>query len=184
MRILVDMDSILVDLMGPWLAEHNARQGDDLTVDRILTWDTHLYAKGEKAIYEVLEKPGLFRNASPLPGGLEAVKTLHDRGHEIFVVTAAVFPNNMAEKAGWFHEHLPFLGKRRFIIAHEKHLLPGDVLIDDGPHNATAYRAAHPNATIATIGYEYNKDCPAYDLVAGDWRDTAAAWAEIVEAIS
>lgn len=180
-RILIDMDSITVDLMTPWLREHNARQDDDLTVDRILTWDTHLYAKGGNAIYDVLKKSGLFRYANPLPGAVEAIRTLHERGHEVFMVTAAVFPINFGEKAEWFHEHLDFLGKRRLVFAHEKHLLPGDALIDDGPHNATAYRAAHPGAKILTIGYPYNKDCPAYDLVAGDWRDPAAAWELILK---
>lgn len=176
MRILVDMDSILVNLMEVWLAAHNEAQGDDLTVDKILTWDTHEYAKGGHAVYKPLERPGLFRAAPPLPGAVEALKTLLERGHDVFVVTAAMYPSNYGEKVEWCQEHLPFLGKRRLVFAHEKHLLPGDVLIDDGPHNATAYRLHHHNAKIYTIGYLYNKDCPAYTMVAGDWRDPAAAW--------
>ncbi len=181
MRILVDMDSILVNLMDKWLTAHNEAQGDDLTVDKIKTWDTHLYAKGGKAVYKVLERPGVFRSCLPLDGGVEAVQILQERGHEVFVVTAAMFPSNFSEKVEWCHEHLPFLDKRHLGFLHEKHLLSGDALIDDGPHNARAYRKAHPKSKILTIEYPYNSDCEAYDVVASDWRDPLGAWATILK---
>jgi len=181
LRILIDMDSITVDLMEGWLREYNAIHDDNLTVDKILTWDTHLYAKAGKAIYDVLSQPGLFRDAPPLDGAIEAIKTLHDRGHDIFMVTAAVHPINFTEKAEWFHKHLDFLGKRRLVLAHEKHLIPADVLIDDGPHNAEAYAKHHPCARIFSIRYPYNQHSMHYTLLAGHWSDPAGAWAEILD---
>lgn len=181
MRILVDMDSITVNLMKSWLGAHNEAQGDDLTVDRIKTWDTHLYAKGGHAVYDVLKKPGLFREAEPLPGALEGIWTLQERGHDVFLVTAAEFPGNFSEKVEWVRDRLPSVGKRRLIFAHEKYLIPADALIDDGPHNATAYRLHHHAAKILTIEYPYNKDCPAYSLIAPDWKDPAGAWERILK---
>lgn len=181
MRIILDMDSIMADIETPWLAECNRRFGDNLTVADIHTWDLHTLSKGGKRVYEILGEEGFFRNLKPIPGAVEAAQELVRRGHELHVVTACEFPFAAKEKVEWFHETLHFLGKRRLWIGHEKHMLRADAIIDDGPHNAIAYRAAHPDALIMTIGYGYNKDCPAYDLIAGDFSDTVAAWAQILE---
>lgn len=180
MRIILDMDSILADLMTDWLGIYNKLHDDDLTLDRIMSWDTHLYAKAGKAVYEVLKTPGLYKNLKPLPGAVEATRTLAER-HDVLVVTAAVEPVNFSEKAEWFNEYLPFLSKHQFMIGHKKYRIEADALVDDGPHNAEAYRVAHPGAKILTIGYNYNIGNPAYDVVAGDWRDTASAWKKILE---
>jgi 5'-nucleotidase len=180
MRIILDMDSILADIETPWLAECNRRFGDNLTVADITTWDLHKLSKGGKKVYDILGEEGFFRRLEPIPGALVAAELLAG-SHDVHVVTACEFPFAAKEKVEWFHEHLPFLGKRRLWIGHEKHMLKADVIVDDGPHNAVAYRAAHPDALIMTIGYGYNKDCPAYDLIAGDFSDARGAWAEILE---
>lgn len=181
MRIILDMDSILADILPAWLDESNRLFGERLTVADVTDWDMSKLSKGGKAIFGILAKPGFFSALKPIPGAIEATKALHDSGHEVFVVTAAEFPCNFSEKAEWFREHLPFLGKRRFVMAHEKHLLAADAIVDDGPHNAEAYKKAHPHALAMTIGYAYNRDCPHYDLIAGDHSDTRAAWAQITE---
>ena len=181
MRILVDMDSILVDTLSAWLAEHNEAQGDTITIEQVSHWDFHSIAKGGKALYEPLARPGFYRALKPLPGGVEAVQELLRRGHEVFIVSTSMHPLALAEKAEWCAEYLPFLDQKHVVFAHEKHIIVADAIIDDGPHNATAYAKAYPSAKVLGIGYPYNKDCPHYTLLAGDWRDPAAAWAQILE---
>jgi 5'-nucleotidase len=183
-RILVDLDSTVADLLNPWLALYNAEHGDDLTIDRLTSFDTHTIARAGTAIYDVLKRDGLFRSLPPLPGALEGVEALRAAGNEVFVVTAAEFPTNCSEKIAWLGEHLPFIDKRHRIIAHEKHLLSGDVLIDDGPHNAVAYKKAHPAAFITGIKFPYNAECEAFTYLADDWRDTARAWRTMVDVLT
>lgn len=181
-RLLCDLDSIIVDLQTTWLAEYNATHNDTLAVEDILTWDTHLYAKAGHAVYEILRRPGIFRDLAPLPGAIAAVATLNEN-YDLRVVTAATFPTNYTEKVDWCTEHLPFLKQKQIVFAHDKDWLEADVLIDDGPHNAMAYRAAHPKAWLLGIKYPYNASCKDYDLLADDWQDTDAAWKKILEAL-
>ena len=176
MRIICDLDSIVVDLLTPWLKAHNEAQGDNLTVDKILTWDTHEFAKGGHAVYDVLNQPFFFRDLEPLPGAIQAIETLNDRGHEIFMVTAASYPVNFVDKVNWHAEFLPFLSKKNLVFAHEKYIIPADAIIDDGPHNATAYAKCHPHALVLGIEYPYNKDCEHYTMLAPSYNDPRAAW--------
>ena len=54
LTILVDMDSIAADLQEKWYGAYNKRYNDTITVDDILSWDTHKYVKPEcgKKIYK------------------------------------------------------------------------------------------------------------------------------------
>jgi 5'-nucleotidase len=180
-RILVDMDSILADILTPWCHYLNEVHGESMTIDKVVSWNMHENApKAGLQAYDILKVEGFFRNLHVIPGAVEGVKSFVDAGHDVFVVTAAETPTSFKEKAEWFHEHFPFLGKRRLVLMHEKHLLSGDVLIDDGPHNAEAYRAAHPKAYIASLWYPYHLAAVTapYDLLIGNgspnrWSDMA-----------
>jgi 5'(3')-deoxyribonucleotidase len=61
-------------------------------------------------------------------------------GHEVYIATAP-FPsdNCMWEKKMWFENHLSFLAPSRLCILHDKHLLRGDMLVDDKPENLVAF---------------------------------------------
>jgi len=183
MRILIDLDATIADIFTPWLSAYNRETGDDLTVERILTWDIADHAKNGKVVLDFLSRPGFFKDLNPLPGAVEAVRLLSDnKANEIFVVTAAYHPPNFTEKAEWVQRWLPFLTKRQFILAHEKHLIKADAFIDDSPRNARDYRKEHPHAFILSIRYPYNGSCEAYDVLAPDWQDPKGAW-ELLESL-
>lgn len=180
MIVLIDLDSTIVDLLTPWLQIHNEDHGDDLTIDLCTSFALHRHTKtGGKEIYSILERPGFFEGLQPYPGAIEAVKALHEAGHRVYIVTSCEVPEGAKGKQIWFAKHLPFLSSKRLWIGSDKFLLAGDVLIDDGPHNAEEFRAAHPNAHILGIGFPYNADCKAFSLRAGSWKDPAAAWNEM-----
>lgn len=181
-RVLVDLDSIVFDIMGAWLAEANRRFGDRLTVADITSWSWHELSKGGHEIYKILEEPGFFRNLRPYPGAVEGVREINSR-HRLKIVTAADHVPSYSEKAASVRQHLPFLTKRQLVVMHDKHEIHADYIVDDAPHNAEAYKEAHPNATTIAIGYPYNVGCPHIDVFAGDWRDPEAAWRRIVEEI-
>lgn len=170
MKIILDLDSIVVNLIQPWLHSYNLAYADNLKVEDILTWDTHKYAKAGKAIYGVLNQPGFFRYLGFVPGAEAAVKELVARGHEVWLVSSAVYPCNYSDKVEWMAEYLPMIPKKQTAMMDAKAEIHADVLIDDGPHNAEAYKKAHPNAKVMTLRYAYNKDCPYYDVIADSWE--------------
>jgi 5'(3')-deoxyribonucleotidase len=160
LTILQDMDSITVDLMGPWCASFNRKfkkKGDaKLTVEKITNWDMHTLVPETFAIYKIIERRGFFRKLPALPGAIESTQKLLDAGHEVFLLSAAS-GEALTDKSKWVMKYMPFM-KNRMFLSHAKTPkdgIHGDVLIDDGPHNILGFRKANPNAFIATIEYPY-----------------------------
>lgn len=180
-RILIDMDSIIVNLQGPWLAAYNAEYSDNLTVDKILTWDTHKYVKPEcgKHIYDYLKRPGFFYNLEPLPGAIEGVERLKRDGHEIYLVTASP-DGGASEKIDWVGKWLPCLDKvKQTVICHDKFIVDGDVLIDDSPRNLVEWKQSHLRSIAMGIKYPYNDHLSPYAFLADSWQDTEKAWRKL-----
>jgi len=186
MRILIDLDMTVADLLGTLIPLHNEENGDDFTIERMLTWEIQDHCRPGTAdkLVQLFARQGLFWTLKPLPGAVEAVKELNEN-HDVYIVTAAEHPSGFSEKARWVHEYLPFSQKRRFILAHDKHLIRADVLIDDKPATIQAMRAEQPFARTYGILYPYNAaHGHAYTLLAPSWKDTATAWNAIVSDIN
>ncbi|GAB6932238.1 5' nucleotidase, NT5C type [Calditerricola satsumensis] len=159
--LLIDMDSVIVDLMAEWYARYNRDYGDNLTVARATSWDATTYVKPEcgAKIYDYLREPGLFAGLKPLPHAIEVLERL-SRRYEIFIVTASPSAIAYAEKEAWVQRHLPFLGRERLIFAHRKEMIRGDLLFDDAPHNLRRFQAT--GRIAVAMDYPYNRDvaCP------------------------
>lgn len=157
MRLLLDMDSVLVQLMPYWLRLYNAEYNDNLTMDKITAWDMARFVKPEcgNKIYEYLNQPGAFRDLEPMPHGPETVKALLEDGHEIFIVTAPPVRSSTAmwDKLEWVREHLPFFPEHHVIFCHPKYVIHGDILFDDSPINL-----AHFARIGVAMDYNYNKE--------------------------
>ncbi|HET7675667.1 MAG TPA: hypothetical protein VFL54_09120 [Gammaproteobacteria bacterium] len=111
-RVFVDMDGVIVDF--------------------------ECFAAGRPG--DLVKKlPGAYLQMQPIPGAIEAVRSLIGMGYEVWIATKPPtgVPFAYADKAAWILEHLPEL-KRRIIMTHDKGLLgdAGDYLIDDRPHKA------------------------------------------------
>lgn len=160
-RIIVDLDSVVVDLMSKWLRTYNARWVDDLTMDRITDWDTSKFVRPEcgKRVFDILAEPGFYTDLDPIPAALEALEYL--RGYaEIHIATHAV--NNIGiahDKLTWLAKYMPAQVGNIF-LGPDKAVLSGDVLIDDGPHNLIGYHREHPRALCIGPEYGYNRDVP------------------------
>jgi 5'-nucleotidase len=65
-------------------------------------------------------------------GAKEAIKQLHEMGHDLYIASTPPWrqPKAWMDKRLWVDKHFPML-RRRVILTHHKNLLIGDVLIDD-----------------------------------------------------
>ena len=50
------------------------------------------------------------------------------------------FPNSLLEKSEWLDEHFPFIPWQRRILCGHKHILKGDILIDDRAYNLEHFK--------------------------------------------
>lgn len=155
-RLLIDMDSVIVDLMSEWHKRYNQDYEDNLSVERLASWQTEQFVKPECGlkVYDYLDQPGLFLGLKPLPGAVEVLERL-SRVHDVVLATSSrTFA--YSEKEQWVAQHLPFVGVRNLIFAHRKELIVGDLLFDDAPHNLLAFQAT--GRLAVAMDYPYNRD--------------------------
>lgn len=186
--LLVDVDGILANLQDDWYPRYNALKPEgypDLTPASVTSWD--IPQAHHPTLWGVISQPGLYRNLKPLPGAVEGLKAVYDSGrYDIYIVTSATAAEHTpTEKIAWLGEYFPYISRKNIITAHNKTLIRGDVLIDDGPTNITGWLDVNHHGTVLTITYPYNERvCVPRDLRrCGDYTDTAAAWSKIVKSL-
>ncbi len=190
LHILCDLDSIVADLLPVWLAAYNAEFNEHLEVKDVVNWlgqgDPVPVDRSDKLLSLVTGK--MIASLDPVPGAVEYLKLLHDQGHTIHIVSAysPEQPDTAAEKVRWTLRYLPFVSPRMITLMSQKHLIVGDVLVDDRPKTIKAYRAmSHgKDALLCTIAYPYN-ECvkDLYDCYALDYSKPVDAWEQIYNAI-
>lgn len=138
MRILLDMDGPLAGFdQHCW--EHITSMGLECDIDgphaqtaRYFT--DHLPKSDRRRLRALIDAEGWFRALPVVEGAQEGVETLQAAGHEVWVCTKPleVNPTCRDEKGAWLREHFPEM-EDRLIIAPDKSLIHGDVLLDDAP---------------------------------------------------
>ncbi|MCA1030178.1 5'(3')-deoxyribonucleotidase [Bacillus timonensis] len=153
--LLIDMDSVICDLMTEWHGRYNRDYNDNLSVDRLKCWDSSKYVKPEcrEKIYNYLNEPGLFLNLKPLPDAIEVLRNLSKK-HEILIVTSSV-TTAFSEKEKWVERNLPFIGKENIVFTHRKNKICGDLLFDDAPHNLLNFK--NTGRIAIAMDYPYNQ---------------------------
>jgi hypothetical protein len=113
-RIFIDMDGVIVDFDG--YARNLDQSGD-----------------------ETKRQLGAYLRMEPMPGAIEAVRSLIAMGFEVWAASKPPtgVAHAYADKAAWIFRHLPEL-RCNLILTHDKGLLGdgGDYLIDDRPDKA------------------------------------------------
>lgn len=122
--LLIDMDEVLCEFWRP-IVETCGK-----TVEDVTTWETPDWAK-EAFAYRMTYS--YYRYLKPVEGAIDAVHKLKN-DWDIYIVTHTP-PSNpreniLAAKRAWLEEHIPgcYLG---VVNTDQKHLIRGDVIIDD-----------------------------------------------------
>lgn len=89
----------------------------------------------QKSVKDHAWQKGYFRNLKVISNSQEVLRKLVDK-HEVYIASAAMqFPNSLREKSDWLDEFFPFIPWQNRILCGDKHILKGDVLIDDRSYN-------------------------------------------------
>jgi len=127
MRIILDMDEVVVDMMTPLLAHYNKQYHKNFTIEDIVQW------KLPDQLRSIFFVEGFFRYLKPLEGAIETIKHLLDQGCDIVIATNhSDDPWIAQDKVFWVQENLPQLADS-MMIGNRKDCLNGDVIIDDRP---------------------------------------------------
>jgi len=106
-RVFIDLDGVLAD------------------------FDRGFEVDGKKTFMDH-HTPGFFALLKPMPGAIEAYKTLSKK-YEVHILSTAPWsnPRSWMEKREWVHVHLGRAAFKKLTLTHRKDLLRGDYLIDD-----------------------------------------------------
>jgi 5'(3')-deoxyribonucleotidase len=127
--IFIDMDGVLVNFEKAFNQYHKQKSASKYVADAHLS---NLYRNDPDLI------PGIFRDAEPMPGAIDAVKKLYQSGlYDICVATTSPWdaPDSAADKMFWIQKYLGQEFYKSMTITHRKDLLHGDYLIDDRTAN-------------------------------------------------
>lgn len=123
--ILIDMDGVVVDLMGE-LATRTT------LYHPICKWNFFGCCMPLSAAHILNTDTTVFKNAPAIPGAIEGVKQLSDRYNVRFVSTPwEANPDSASAKIRWLTNH--GFDHHQIILAWDKTKIQGDLLIDDKP---------------------------------------------------
>jgi len=187
LTLAVDMDSILVDLLGHWLQAIEDDTGVRISTDQVLDWDMSsvagLIPMDKEKVLAYLQRPGFFLEAPAMPGAIEALRNLC-ADHEVLIVSCPCSPNSAKEKLEWLAKWCPFISAKNVLLvgSGQKPRIKADVLIDDNPEILTSYKRAHPETLCTGIAYAYNRHLGISNgyFLCGSYQQSGAAWDDIV----
>jgi 5'(3')-deoxyribonucleotidase len=163
MRILVDVDGVLADFVGSFLSCYSDRGGDIPPDFEWREWCDFEKLPDQDAVHKAWEHEWLFSaTLDPYPGAMQALRHLNDR-HEVYLVTAVCAPwrVHIPARTGWLRRHAPFLDiQKQVIIASAKHVVVGDVLVDDYLPNLVNWSLANPRGLPVVIDRPWNQALP------------------------
>ncbi len=151
---LVDADGVLLNFSRSYLAAVESITGSEHDVSEITEWDMHkcpfFVALAEKhldlqaRVETVILQPGFCENIEVLPGAKEGLAALREVA-DVYVVTAPwPFSTTWAGErthALWRHFGIPHT---HVIVTQTKHLIHGDMMIDDNIKHLTGWKHGVP----------------------------------------
>lgn len=137
--------------------------------------ETQGFSSLRKRIDARVVKPGFCEEILPQPGAKEAVAKLSEIG-EVFVVTSPwdSSPTWMHERLHWVAKHFPEVGRRRVIQTAQKHLIRGDVFVDDKLEHIEQWSNAWPESRAILFDMHHNRGDSAKHF-RGGWEHALQA---------
>jgi 5'(3')-deoxyribonucleotidase len=186
--VLLDCDGVLADFTGSVLKALNERNGTDFTPEDVTDWDmAHCLGVPNRVIYDIASEAGFCLNLKPLPGAEDALDELNKIA-DVYCVTSPIHtsPYWMFERTQWLYTY--GIVPSHVIQGSAKHLLVGDVFIDDKPRSVQswvyarnkrldrtdgdgAFLWAQPYNSPAGCEYEDSKENTIYWRRTGSWQD-------------
>lgn len=146
-RILLDVDGVVADFIGKTFQDLVAEGGPAHTAEDLQEWDLHVlvHEKWDATMESFWHREGWVDTMHPYQGAREGVHALRDAGHEVYWVTTAMHaaPFWMWERRQWLLREMDATD-HDILFASHKHIVLGDIFVDDKPANVSRWAQAHP----------------------------------------
>ena len=137
LTILIDMDGTIEDLLTAWIEclnnthDLNVSLNDNIYYDMTKTFPSLTADQ----IFYPLYQDSFWETVKPMNGASETIeKMIHD-GHNVYIVTASSPETIKIKLEKVLFKYFPYLSYENVIVAFNKQMIIGDVMIDDAPFN-------------------------------------------------
>lgn len=150
MKIALDVDGVLADIIYAWLNEYNVMHGTSMTKADIVQWDFWKELGFDQyRFFEELSKCwSRWIEVPPMEQGVaRAVAKLHSVG-VVDIVTARDADSTEYVKKWLEHNEIKYNDYVAVMTGREKADLDYDIFIDDSPHNVVRIASKAKNAIL------------------------------------
>lgn len=164
--IAVDVDDVVLDLVGTLVKHYNKEWDDSLRVEDIKTWEISQYVKPDcgKKVHKYFEDPNMYIDMPVLPNAIEGIKFLKLLGYRVVYVTHSTMGASGAK-----YKRLLELGlldsQNDYAEVKDKSLIRSSYLIDDNPENIRNFKGT---AIAFTMPWNKNETFP---FRVRDWKE-------------
>lgn len=178
--ILCDIDEVVNNLVEKILVKYNEKYNDNLTLKDITGWDVGEFIKPEcKNIFKEFRTDDFLSSLDVQPKAKEVIGKLMARFNFYFVTST--YPDHVKAKDEWLKRNFPKYDSSQLIVCRDKHLVHGDILIDDCVGNFIL-----EHTKDSPVKYNFIFDKPWNQAVKEDNTKTfrVHGWDEIYELIN
>lgn len=129
--ILIDSDDTQTEFVEPLLQLYNNKYDDNIHISDITDWNIHKFIKEDcNNIFKEFVDYDFIMNSNPISNSIYVINRLHQKYNIVFL--SAVFPTNVLARHDKLSSMFDWYNYAdNLIIATNKSLVHGDVLIDD-----------------------------------------------------
>jgi len=166
------MDDVIVDLSAPWHDEYCRKYGDSISINELFSdWNIHNRAVCGDLIYEIIKQPGFFENLPQIFGSIGGMMFLNGVA-DTYLVSAISKCGEIAKgKVIWTQKNMPFFNLQKMILCKAKHLVRGDIFIDDRLKNIQTWKEWNPDGITILMNTHSNRSKESNaDFRVDDWN--------------
>lgn len=176
LKIAIDIDNILNNLMEKTIEAYNAKYGSNLDMDNFTDYDIYNclpYNEAKKFVELFLDKD-LIISLTPKDGAQKSIKQLINKGYDIYLATSTHY-TTFPWKVEWIKRYFNDISDKNIICINDKSLLKVDILIDDCVDNLLS--SIYFERICLDFPWNRQVHDEAYDIY------RCHSWNEIVKAI-
>ena len=174
-RVLLDVVGVLADIVSSLVAHLNARYGTGYTLASVTQWEIdHLIPDGDvRSFWQSFAGSVRASDLPVYPGAIEGVARLQELA-DVYVVTAGLSSSRtwMHDREQWLFRHFGIPSKR-VVHTSAKHLIVGDVLIDDKFETVVNWAACHPDGVGLLWDRPWNRIGSIADMGISDLHEAS-----------
>src|SRR2546423_2887962 len=142
LRIAVDMDEVITDILPRHLELYNRATGENLSRELIaqVGLEAAIPARYHTLFESIPHQDGFFDDLGVIENSQRALRLL-DSNFDLFITSAAMeVPSSFHAKFKWLQKHFPFIPPSRIVFCADKEIVNADYLIDDRSRHFARFR--------------------------------------------